>query len=192
MDWIFPESWAINATTELRNVSFRRIKKKRALFMGSWGFGVELPPLSSPQGSLSSPVTPERGQAPPYFTSAGLQDIKDESSVGRGGLLLSGPVSQVQLPLWSPAADLYVSKTRSRGTENTPLSLYLHPQPLFPPNLKKGLIVFNNMLSNRPPPSAPPSPPWLELESHMAPCSVPHYCWISLHAAPGGGTVSGF
>lgn len=66
-------------------------------------------------------------------------------------------------------------------------------QPLFPPNMKKGLIVFNNMLSNLPPPpSPPPSPPWLELESHLAPCSVPHYCWISLQAAPVGGSAPGF
>lgn len=82
------------------------------------------------------------------------------------------------------------------AAENMPLSLV--STPLGPCSLqiwKKGLIVFNNMLSytphNTPLPPAPPSPR-LEFESHLAPCSVPHYCWISLQAVPLGGTAPGF
>lgn len=111
--------------------------------MKSCVFGAELPPLSSPRGRLSSPVTPEAGQTPPHLCRACW--CKGMRGGGGWGGSAAGPVSQVQLPLWSPAADLHVSQTRTRRWACIP-SL----QPLFPPNMKKGLIVFNNMLSNPP------------------------------------------
>lgn len=53
-------------------------------------------------------------------------------------------------PVWSPAADLHVSRTRSRGREHAAEPA---PTPFGPCSIqiwKKGLIVFNNMLSNTP------------------------------------------
>lgn len=116
--------------------------------MKSCVFGAELPPLSSPRGRLSSPVTPEGGQTLPHLCRACW--CKGWEAVVDGGGSAAGPVSQVQLRLWSPATDLHVSQTRNRGREHAaePVS-----PPFSPCSLqiwKKGLIVFNNMLSNPP------------------------------------------
>lgn len=150
--------------------------------MSSWEFGAELPPLSSPRGRLSSPVTPEEGQTQPHPRRA----WRCKAAVERLCCWpsLPGPASSLITSSQPPCLYNKREGQRTRCSARNPTL-----QPLFSPNMKKGLIVFNNMLSiPTPAPSPPPSRPWLELESHLAPCSVPHYCWISLQRAPAGGT----
>lgn len=148
LNWIFTESWANKSHHWVKKCRLKRNKIKKFPFYESPEC-LEVSCLLSPRPGPGYHLQWHQREGRPHPISARPRDGRERLAVDRGGSA-AGPVSQVQLPLWSPAADLHVSKTRSRGREHAaePVSPPFNPCSL--QTWKKGLIVFNNMLSNPP------------------------------------------
>lgn len=114
--------------------------------MSSREFGAELPPLSLPGGRLSSLVTPEEGQPQPRpCRTWRCKAAVEKRLCCRPGL--SAPAPSL---ITSSRPPCLHNKEEGQITRCWACNPTL--QPLFSPNMKKGLIVFNNMLSILTPP----------------------------------------
>lgn len=114
-----------------RALKERKLKKKFPFHESPECCGAEPPLLSSPQGRLSSPVTPEGGQAPPHLCRAAGRGrrVSGDEMLARS-LRSSFPFDHRPLTSMSP-------NTRSRGPRACWRGHILSLRPLFSPNMKK-------------------------------------------------------
>lgn len=109
----------------------RKLKKKFPFHESPECCGAEPPLLSSPQGRLSSPVTPEGGQAPPHLCWAVGRGRRVSGDEMLARSLRSGfPFDHRLLTSMSP-------NTRSLGPRACWRACILSLRPLFSPNMKK-------------------------------------------------------